>query len=168
MKTLKYIIGLGFVLGLGFGSALGQGIESCTQCVCVADGSCDGTLSSCNGNDSGCEEQTFVASCSGSYSLRYTISCSSDTCDQCFACVFVEDGGGNVIGTCHSQCSNKDCTGDCANVVNLTANTPYKLFVCLRTCDGGSCQACEGCVARGYIYNGSFPVSCSTIPACNP
>ncbi|MCB1060013.1 MAG: hypothetical protein KDB65_07270 [Calditrichaeota bacterium] len=168
MKTLKYIIGLCFVLGMGFGSALGQGIESCTQCICVADGSCDGNISSCNGFDSGCAAQTFTAQCSGSYSLRYSLSCSGETCNECFACVFVTDSEGQVIGVCHSDCANSDCEGDCTNQAPLTANERYKLYVCLRACEGGSCEECEGCVARGYVYNGSFSTSCDSIPSCNP
>ncbi|MBL0062046.1 MAG: hypothetical protein IPP40_11370 [bacterium] len=41
MKTLKFLLMAGCVLGLELGSALGQGDSfSCTQCICVADGSC--------------------------------------------------------------------------------------------------------------------------------
>ncbi len=171
MKTLKFLLMAGCLLGLELGSALGQGIESCTQCVCVADGSCDGSTSGCNGDDAGCETKTFTALCGGAYTLRYSLNCSGSACANCFACVFLTDESGDVIGSsiCHGTCQNGDCTNDCGTTVTLTADAEYKLHVCKRICFSSSCENCSSCFARGYVFTGgSFSTVCSSIPACNP
>ena len=171
MKTLKFLLMGGCVLGLELGSALGQEApESCTQCICVADGSCEGSEYTCNSaNDSGCEGTTFTAACTGNYTMRYAFDCNGGTCAQCFACIFVTDSEGNLVGTCHSSCTSGDCTADCQATIQLTANQEYKLHVCKRVCFGGSCSNCSSCTARGYVFTGGgFSTICSSIPACNP
>jgi hypothetical protein len=169
MKTLKCVILLASMAGIGIGSALGQTILSgCSQCVCVADGSCDSDNSSCNGGDYGCEVKVFTASCSGSYKLSYSLDCSGSTCAACFACVYLRDSVGSLIASsiCHSSCSSGDCIDSCATSVTLTQNAEYKLYVCKRICFGGSCDSCTTCVARGYVWKSW--ANCGTIAACNP
>ena len=166
MKTLAYIIGLGYLLGLGMGSALGQGIESCTQCVCVADNTCDES-STCGSSEVGCGGQSFTADCSGTYKLKYVFSCSGDTCEQCYACVYLVDGSGNFLAAAHSSCNSRDCEG-LGDTYDLVSGHQYKLYVCKKVCPGGSCDDCTGCVARGYIFRNSFSLDCNVIPACNP
>lgn len=171
MKTLKFLLSAGCVLGLELGSALGQGDSfSCTQCVCVADGSCS-SESSCDGSDSDCETNTFTAECTGNYTIRYSLSCSGATCAQCFACVFLTDSDGQLIASsiCHSSCQSGDCSNNCQTTVALTADQPYNIKVCKRTCFGGSCENCSSCIARGYVYiGGQFTSVCDLIPACQP
>ena len=168
MKTLKFLLMAGCVLGLELGSALGQEApEICTQCICVADSSC-GTESGCSsGVQTGCAFTTFNASCGGTYTLRYSLSCSGATCNKCYACVYLKDINGNVVGAAHSDCTNQDCTGN-GDSPTLNAGYSYTLFVCKRTCPEGSCNDCTNCVARGYVFRNTFENDCNTIPACNP
>ena len=169
MKTLKFLLMAGCVLGLELGSALGQEApEICTQCICVADSSC-GTESGCSsGVQTGCASKTFTASCGGTYTLRYSFSCSGDTCSKCFACVYLKDANRNVIGVAHSSCNSGDCT-DLGDTPILTAGNSYTLYVCKRICPNDSCNDCADCVARGYAFiGGNYSTVCSSIPACNP
>lgn len=167
MKSIVFMLAVVWMLGFGIDIAIAQSTTSCNQCVCVADGSC-GTESGCSsGDQSGCSSKPFTAACGGNYTLRYALSCSGSTCAQCYACVFLNDGAGNTIGVGHSSCQSGDCEGN-GDVVSLTAGVEYKLFVCFRTCFGGSCASCQECVARGYVFRNSFAGDCNTIPSCNP
>jgi len=169
MKTLKFLLMAGFVLGLELGSALGQEApETCTQCICVADGSCSSESGCSSGDQTGCASTTFTASCGGMYTLRYGYSCGGGECAHCYACVYLKDASGNVLGVAHSSCASGDCTAN-GDTPTLTAGNSYTLFVCKRSC-GDSCGKCPAeCIARGYAFiGGSYETVCSAIPPCNP
>jgi len=168
MRNLIFALAIVAALAFHSETSSAQDSFSCSQCICVADNTCDATGGCSSGSDTGCKGKSFTASCTGQYTLRYAFDCSGGTCAQCYACVFVKDGVGNVIGVAHSTCSSGDCTQDMAGP-SLTAGQSYKLYVCKRACDGGNCNQCTNCIARGYAFiGGDFDSACDLTPACNP
>ncbi len=167
MKALKFWLMASCVLGLELGSALGQGIESCSQCICVADGSCAVVEGICDATSTlDCRTTTFYAACGVAYSLRAVLTCDGGDsyCKYCYACVRLTGPG--IVGeaTIHTSCQAFDCD-ETWGTVSLQSGERYTLTTCLRRCDEGSCEECD-CVARGYVY--IYSSNCNTIPACNP
>lgn len=149
--------------------AQGESPESCTQCVCVADGSCSFQEGTCDGTTTlDCNAVNFTASCSANYHLRAVLTCANGTenCKFCFACVQLYEGG-TLIGSTHTSCQSDDCVQIDPTAYALVVGHTYTLVTCLRACGAGD-EYCENCLctARGYAYINWN--DCNTIPACNP
>ncbi len=140
-----------------------QDTPDCEQCYCKADNTPGGTGCGAGGD---CVSQTFTAECTQEYTLKYSLTCSGETsCNECFACVYLKDASGNIVGVAHSPCANNDCVG-IGDTPELTADESYTLFVCLRSCNYPNTSDCTDCVARGYVYHDWS--DCDLITACNP
>lgn len=165
MKALRFLLMAGCVLGLELGSALGQGIESCSQCICVYDNTCSTTFPCVQTASFDCRSHTFTAACGGGFKLRALLNCGSGTyqCKYCFSCAKLYDNNtSSLVAICHNGCESDACDDTCD--VDLTYGHEYTLEVCLRQCEENGCEEC-GCTAFGYVFRN--PSDCNTIPPCH-
>ncbi len=172
MKTATSVILIACVFFVNSPNAFAQGGQDvCEQCICVATDDCyeaDGCPDPLE--TTGCRDNSFVASCSGDYTIRALLTCPSGvTCKYCTACALLyESGESNPVCIEHTVCDPNDCVREAVNAcANLSYGVTYVLYVCLIPCSGSECEACEGCVARAYVYADNFE-DCDYIAACNP
>ncbi len=167
MKTATLVIG-SLVCAA---SLFAQGIESCSGCVCSGDAGCEGHL--CSTDIYPGALTPFTVTCTGNWTIRAVLSCDDDEyCEVCCACVQILHNG-SVIGQCHTVCEAGNCTNEagCSSVALQSGNS-YSIVAYLTTCgeDGSGCSRCEEheCVARGYVYKGTFATASASVMACSP